>query len=204
MFRHRVEGSLPRKAPSPNLNSKRKPDQCDQSGPEQQRSPNPVYASFGTNLSLKYPPISPDRERPAAWPTRQAMPRTSTTRSAATFASRRGRGPNGLCRRLLGQEQGATLHGADLKSECTGKVQSIGSFETAQQAAIAYTRAMMDGDGQDMDSPLKRQPKGTACHSPPPPPLPCMPSCLCQHAYVWPGRPTGSLQPSRSVTGTLV
>jgi hypothetical protein len=34
-FRHRVEGSLPRKATSPNLNSKRKPEQ---SGPEQQRS----------------------------------------------------------------------------------------------------------------------------------------------------------------------
>ena len=53
MFRHRVEGSLhvPRKATTPNLNSKRKPDQ---SGPEQQRSPNPVYASFGTNLALKY------------------------------------------------------------------------------------------------------------------------------------------------------
>ena len=92
---------------------------------------------------------------------------------------------------------------AQIKNERTGKVQSIGSFETAQQAAVAYTRAMMDGEGQDMDSPPNRQPKGTACHSAPPPPLPCMPSCLCQHAYVWPGRPTGSLQPSRSVTGTL-
>ena len=68
---------------------------------------------------------------------------------------------------------------AQIKNERTGKVQSIGSFETAQQAAVAYTRAMMDGEGQDMNSPPRRKPKGTACHSPPPPPLPCMPACLC-------------------------
>ena len=40
-----------------------------------------------------------------------------------------------------------------IKNERTGRMQSIGSFRTAQEAAVAYTRAVMDGDGEDMESP---------------------------------------------------
>ena len=36
---------------------------------------------------------------------------------------------------------------AQIKNERTGRMQSIGSSKTAQQAAVAYTRAVMDGDG---------------------------------------------------------
>ena len=49
---------------------------------------------------------------------------------------------------------------AQIKNERTGRMQSIGSSKTAQQAAVAYTRAVMDGDGEDMESPAKRKPKG--------------------------------------------
>ena len=42
---------------------------------------------------------------------------------------------------------------AQIKNERTGRMQSIGSFRTAQEAAVAYTRAVMDGDGEDMESP---------------------------------------------------
>ena len=40
---------------------------------------------------------------------------------------------------------------AQIKNERTGKMQSIGSFPTAHQAAVAYTRAMLGGDGDEMD-----------------------------------------------------
>ena len=49
---------------------------------------------------------------------------------------------------------------AQIKNERTGKMQSIGSFPTAHQAAVAYTRAMLDGDGDEMDSPTRRKQKG--------------------------------------------
>ena len=46
---------------------------------------------------------------------------------------------------------------AQIKNERTGKVQSIGSFETAQQAAVAYMypRAMMDARGPGHGQPSK-------------------------------------------------
>ena len=56
---------------------------------------------------------------------------------------------------------------AQIKNERTGRMQSIGSFRTAQEAAVAYTRAVMDGDGEDMESPAKRKPKGKRATRPP-------------------------------------